>query len=116
MLVNAYLVTLKGRKINSNHERNNGNNRWCTVFCWASYDYLSRKFPMNDKIKPFGSLVQAIRNLEEAAKDFEILYDASWVRLPKEDVEAIAKNVSQARKLLQKISSVNGNFKKIANN
>lgn len=71
---------------------------------------------MSEKISVFGSINQAIRNLEEAVKNYELLYDTSQVRLPKEDVETIAESMSKAHKLLEKISLVNGEFRKIANN
>ena len=70
---------------------------------------------MGDKINCMGSLVQAVRILEEAKKDIENLYDNSQVRLPVEDVLFITDRLKEIHDLVKGIEVTNKRFELIAN-
>ena len=69
---------------------------------------------MSEKIQTLGNLTQAARILEEAKKNFDMLYENSQVRLPIEDVEFVNDRIKEIHNLIKDIKVTNNMFEQIA--
>ena len=70
---------------------------------------------MSDKKLNFmGSLNRVVTMLQEAKKDFDMLYEDSQVRLPIEDVEFINERIKEIHNLIKDLKLTNNQFEAIA--
>ena len=70
---------------------------------------------MSDKKLNFmGSLSRVVTMLQEAKKDFDMLYEDSQVRLPIEDVSFIDDRIREIHNLIKDLKLTNNQFEAIA--